>query len=184
MMAPTFCSVHEAELRHRFSGEVEAVGLRSWLGPMLERAHGTSLPDGQRHGGWSPPDMMRVRPSPRAVPPGFVPVLAGLGWAAVVDAALAAMPPRLAAVLRAHYQPEPPGCEGLEPAELRALLLHTAGLSASALKADQARLLRRPVDPVALARVAARRLRAERALFDAREAYARARAATHAPGGA
>lgn len=179
MTGAVFTGLHEQELRRRFSGEVEAKGLRSWLGPMLERAEGMSLPDGLYRGGWTPPDEMRVRPSPRAVPPGFVPIKAGLGWAAEVDAALARTGAAHAEVLRVHFGPVPPLHEGVEPRDLAALVCHLSGLGPTAWKDLQARAMSspaRPQDLKAEARLAAARLRAERALARATAAYASARA--------
>lgn len=180
MTAAVFTGLHEQELRRRFSGEVEAKGLRSWLGPMLERAEGMSLPEGyaSARGGFTPPDEMRVRPSPRAVPPGFVPIKAGLEWAAEVDAALGRVGPALAEVLRVHFGPVPPLHEGVQPHDVAALVCHISGLGPTAWKTLQARAMGggpRPPDPKAEAQLAAWRLRAERALDRARGAYAAVR---------
>lgn len=183
MSAALFVGLHAEELRRRFSGEVEAKGLRSWLGPMLERAHGMSLPEGYASpGGWVPPHEMHVRASPRAVPPGFVPVLAGLRWAARVDAALARLGPGLAAVLRVHYAPVPPGHEGIEPRDLAALVCHVSGLDPAGWKALQARALRSAkgaADARAEARLIRERVRAMTALGEAEGAYASARGGEH-----
>jgi hypothetical protein len=170
MTAPAFHGLDDEELRRRFSGEVEAKGLKSWLGPMLERAHGMSRPPGGPRGS----RRLKAKPPPRSAGPGQVGSV-GLEWAARVDEALARMPPRLAQALAAHYKPEPPGCEGLEPRELRGLMLHLSGLSPDRLKALQARMLRQGGDAHAEAHLSALRLRCETTLAAACEAYARAR---------
>lgn len=183
---PDFTPAHDRELTARFDGSLArsaSGGVKSWLGPMLERARDRAAPRGSGSG---PPPFgvfeMRVKETRSSSPGGHGNVSLGddldrllLG---AVDRALASMPSRHAAVIAAHYQPEPPGCEGLEPRELRGVLVHTSGLPPARLKAEQARLLAKGVSAAEGLTVASRRLRAEQALDEARQAYAKARAET------
>ncbi len=150
----------EEELRWRFDGSAEAaLGMRSWLGPMIDR----------RASG--------------ATGPGADPALRDYGAAAermaAVDKVLARVSeasPRGARhvrALKAQYGAEPAGLEGLDHLTLAPLMLALGGLSGSTLKARHCKAL--ASDPKAMLSVVELQARAERALADAQQAYGEAK---------
>lgn len=176
------------ELGARFDGSLAAGaagGVKSWLGPMLERCAALAPAPGALKGaapfGVVEMRVRETRASAAGKDPHHATSLGSLLDAielAVVNAALARMPPQLVRVLAAHYGPDPPGCEGLEPAELRAVLCLVAGKSPAQLKVVQLKALPSSGHPpclVASEGLVRLRIRAEKTLFDARASYAVAR---------